>query len=339
MSAPQNASVAIVGSTGLVGTTVLECLKETKFPVDTNQLKLFGSSRSAGKNISTPWGDRVVEEFSAENCGADFIFLCVSGEFAKKYGQELSKKGIVIDNSSAWRQDPSVPLLVPEINQNAATGKTLIANPNCTTAILLMALAPLSKAFGLERVLVSTYQAASGAGLAAMQELETQTTAFLAGKPLPTQEFAFPLAFNLIPQIDSFQENRYTREEMKVTWETRKILELPELPISCTAVRIPTFRAHAESVTVQTKKPVDLKALKEIWERSPGLEVCDNPAEKIYPMPLTATKKSAIEVGRLRHSLIWGKYGVEFFVCGDQLLRGAALNAVLIAHGKYQEQK
>jgi aspartate-semialdehyde dehydrogenase len=223
-------------------------------------------------------------------------------------------------------------LVVPEINGDETKKSKLIANPNCTTAILLMALWPLHKLFGLKRVIVSTYQAASGAGQPGMDELTEGTLAWLQGEKVTNSIFAHPLPFNVIPQIDVFLDNGYTKEEMKVTWETRKICNLPDdFPLSCTAVRIPTIRAHSESVVIETEKPVDVAAARQAIIDAPGVVLADNPEMKEYPMPSKATGQYDIQAGRIRKNLVFGDYGLEFFVCGDQLLRGAALNAVLVA--------
>lgn len=226
-----------------------------------------------------------------------------------------------------------VPLVVPEINGECTKGAKLIANPNCTTAIGLMALWPLHKLFKLKKVIMSTYQASSGAGQPGMDELKEGTRAVLSGEREVAENkiFAHPLPFNVIPHIDKFQENGYTKEEMKVTWETRKICGLPDdFPVSCTAVRIPTYRAHSETIIVETEEPVDLEAARKALAETPGLELVDDVDNLKYPMPLTATGKYDVEVGRLRKSIVFDN-GLEFFVCGDQLLRGAALNAVLVA--------
>lgn len=326
-------NIAIIGASGVVGQEVLNCLSQLSFPTDRARLTLFTSARSAGQSTSTPFGEMAYTEFSVEAAqAADIIFLCVDGDFARQHAHQLSAKGaVVIDQSSAFRYDDSVPLVVPEINANAIGNAKLIANPNCTTAILAMALHPLYEAFGLKRVIVSTYQATSGGGLAAMNELEEQTKNYLAGETVTCDKFAHPIPFNLIPQIDAFQENGFTKEEMKVTWETQKIFAEPELKLSCTAVRIPTFRAHAESVTIETEKPVTPKAAQEILFKVEGLEVVDDTEKLLYPMPINCTEKFDVEVGRLRQSLVFDDHGLDFFVCGDQLLRGAALNAVKIA--------
>ena len=322
--------IAICGITGAVGQETLTCLKELNITFD--KLSLFASARSAGQSIETPFGSKTIEEFSVEVAqDHDFIFLCVGGDFSKEYAHVLSEKGgIVIDNSSAFRYDNDVPLIVPEINPQAIGESKLIANPNCTTAILGVALYPLYKAFGLKKVIVSTYQATSGGGVEAMNELKEQTRNYLAGKEVTNEKFVHPIPFNIIPQIDVFQDNLYTKEEMKVTWETRKIFGIPDLKISCTAVRIPTFRAHAESVTIETEKPVSVEAARDVLVAALGVKLVDDPEKFQYPMPLTATESFDVEVGRIRKNEVFGDYGLDFFVCGDQLLKGAALNTVQI---------
>ncbi|CAM9123563.1 unnamed protein product [Phaeothamnion confervicola] len=296
---------------------------------------LFSSARSAGKVKTTALGDVTIQEFTlnaARQC--DFVFLAVDGDFAKEWAPKIAEGSgpIVIDNSSAWRYDPDVPLVVPEINLAAAKGKKLIANPNCTTSIALMALYPLHIEFGIKRCIISTYQAASGAGAPGMQELLDETRKFMAtGEKPGNKVFAHPLPLNVIPHIDRFQDNMYTKEEMKVTWETRKILNLPNLPVSCTCVRIPTLRAHSEAITLETLRPVDATRAREVLAAAPGVRLVDDPAANRYPMPLTATGSYDVEVGRVRANVVFGDCGLDLFVCGDQLLRGAALNAVLIA--------
>jgi aspartate-semialdehyde dehydrogenase len=238
----------------------------------------------------------------------------------------------VVDNSSAFRLEDDVPLVVPEVNASAIGDARLIANPNCTTAIAVVALAPLHKAFGIKRVIVSTYQATSGAGAEGMAELERETRRVLVdGEKAQNEVFAHPIAFNVIPHIDTFQPNGYTKEEMKVVWETRKIMGLPNLPVSCTAVRIPTMRVHAEAITIETERPVTPEAAREVLRAAAGVKVVDDVANKLYPMPLTATGQDDCEVGRIRQNLVFGDHGLDLFVCGDQLLKGAALNAVQIA--------
>lgn len=323
--------VGVIGATGAVGMEMVRVLHDRKFPV--GELHLFASERSSGKKIATPFGEIEVELFSVEAAREmDFVFLAVSGDFATEFAPQIAAEGgaIVIDNSSAFRYDEKYPLVIPEINPQEAKKSRLIANPNCTTAILAVALYPLHKNFGVKRAIVSTYQATSGAGAEGMAELENETKKYLAGEPVKNEIFAHPIPFNLIPHIDKFQENGYTKEEMKVTWETRKIFGEPEFKLSCTAVRIPTFRAHSESCTIETEKPITPEAAREILRKAPGVKVVDDTAKLEYPMPLNATKKYDVEVGRIRASLVF-EHGLDFFVCGDQLLKGAALNAVQIA--------
>jgi aspartate-semialdehyde dehydrogenase len=324
--------VGVIGATGAVGKELVEVLGKRRFPV--TKLHLFASTRSAGQTLPTPWGETRIEAFTPEVArGLDLALLAVSGDFAKAHARALSASGVaVVDNSSALRLEEDVPLVVPEVNAEAIGGNRLIANPNCTTAILVVALEPLRRAFGLKRVIVSTYQAASGAGAEGMAELERETRrVLLEGGPAGHEVFAHPLAFNVIPHIDSFQPNGYTREEMKVVWESRKIMGLPDLAISCTAVRIPTFRVHAESVTIETERPVTPEAAREVLAAAPGVKVVDDVANKVYPMPLTATGQDEVEVGRIRANPVFGDRGLDLFLCGDQLLKGAALNAVQIA--------
>lgn len=335
MSLNMAVSVGIVGATGAVGKEIVGCLENRDFDVST--LRIFGSERSAGNKVNTKFGEVDVELFDvakAREC--DVVFLAVDGDFALEHAKAISEGddgAVVIDNSSAFRYMKDVPLVVPEINGECTKGAKLIANPNCTTAIGLMALWPLHKLFKLKKVIMSTYQASSGAGQPGMDELKEGTRAVLSGEREVAENkiFAHPLPFNVIPHIDKFQENGYTKEEMKVTWETRKICGLPDdFPVSCTAVRIPTYRAHSETIIVETEEPVDLEAARKALAETPGLELVDDVDNLKYPMPLTATGKYDVEVGRLRKSIVFDN-GLEFFVCGDQLLRGAALNAVLVA--------
>jgi len=328
-------NVGVVGATGAVGKEIVGVLEKRAFPV--GKLRIFGSERSAGREIDTQFGRVTVELFresSAREC--DVVFLAVDGDFSLKHAEAIcegSDGAVVIDNSSAFRYREGIPLVVPEINADATRGKKLIANPNCTTAIGLMAIWPLHKLFGLQKMVMSTYQAASGAGQPGMDELMEGTRSVLSGEREVAENkiFAHPLPFNVIPHIDKFQENGYTKEEMKVTWETRKIMDLPDdFPVSCTAVRIPTSRAHSESIVAIFDKPVDVALARKALEEAPGVKLVDDVANLKYPMPLTATGQYDVEVGRLRKNIAFGN-ALEFFVVGDQLLRGAALNAVVVA--------
>mmetsp|Transcript_39453 Transcript_39453/g.82661 ORF Transcript_39453/g.82661 Transcript_39453/m.82661 type:complete len:434 (+) Transcript_39453:83-1384(+) len=326
--------VGIVGSSGAVGQEMLKCLEGRNFP--TKKVRLF-AKRAAGTVVKSAFGDITVEPFSLEAAReCEVVLMAVSGDFSKEFSPQISggpKNTCVIDNSSAWRMDPDVPLVVPEINGGKNSEAPLVANPNCTTAIGAMALWPLHQKYGLKKVIMSTYQAASGAGAEGMAELESGLAAYAKEGAVPEPEFfAHQLPFNVIPHIDAFQENGYTKEEMKVTWELQKIFGLPDsVKVSCTAVRVPTLRAHSESITIETEKPIDPAGARELLSSSLGVKVVDTPEDLKYPMPLNATGEYDVEVGRIRQSLIFGDHGLEFFVSGDQLLRGAALNAVLIA--------
>ncbi|OSQ50417.1 aspartate-semialdehyde dehydrogenase [Thalassospira alkalitolerans] len=326
----ENLHVGVIGATGAVGVELINVMFDRNFPV--GELTLFASERSAGKTMETKYGTKTIALFSVEEAKqCDIVFLAVSGDFAKEFAPQIAKGALVIDNSSAFRMDDDVPLIVPEINGALAKTAKLIANPNCTTAIAAVALWPLHQAFGLKKVIVSTYQAASGAGQPGMNELREGLAAGLEGKPVSAEVFAHPLAFNVIPHIDSFQENGYTREEMKVTWETRKIFGEPNLAVSCTAVRIPIERTHSEAIVIETEKVVTPAAAREALAKAKGVKLVDDPANNVYPMPINATKQYDVEVGRIRTNLIFGDHGLELFVAGDQLLKGAALNAVQIA--------
>jgi aspartate-semialdehyde dehydrogenase len=323
--------IGIIGATGAVGAEMIKVLHDRNFPI--SELHLFASERSAGKKIDTPFGEKEVELFSVDAAKKmDFVFLAVGGDFAKEFAPQIATTdgAIVIDNSSAFRYDDAIPLIVPEINSASAKDAKLIANPNCTTAILAVALYPLYKKFGVKRAIISTYQATSGAGSPGMNELIAQSKNYLADNEVTNETFAHQIPFNLIPHIDKFQENGFTKEEMKVTWETRKIFDNEDLKISCTAVRIPTLRAHAEACTIETEQPITPKDAREVLSNAPGVKIVDDTENNKYPMPLNATKKYNVEVGRIRSSLVF-ENGLDFFVCGDQLLKGAALNAIQIA--------
>jgi len=327
--------IGIVGSSGAVGKEMLKVLQDRNFPAD--KTRLF-ANRAAGQTVKTEHGDIVVEKFSVEAAQeCEVVLMAVSGDFSKEFSHQVTggpKKTQVIDNSSAFRMTEGIPLVIPEINGNKDTmSAPLVANPNCTTAIGAMALWPLHQKYGLKKVLMSTYQSASGAGAEGMDELLEGHAAYVKeGAVSKPKFFAHQLPFNVIPQIDAFQENGYTKEEMKVAWELKKIFQLPDTcTVACTAVRVPTMRAHSESITIETEAPIDPNEARELLRGAPGVEVVDDPATLAYPMPLNATGQDDVLVGRIRQSLVFGKHGLEFFVSGDQLLRGAALNAVLIA--------
>lgn len=321
-------NIGIVGATGAVGQELLKIL--TSKNKNDYQLHCYASANSAGKTIKVGAVEILVEEFSLEKTSiCDVVFLCVSGEFSLKYAEEMAKNSFVIDNSSAFRYHDNVPLLVPPVNGRDYAGEKLIANPNCSSAIALVVLAPLHNRYDIEHVIVSTYQAASGAGLPAINELKSNINNFIDYKEDTNSEYFYhDLAFNVVPQVDKFENNRYTKEEMKVVWEIQKVLNSPVIKISTTAVRVPVLRSHAESITLKLKKPVNnITEVHTLLNNAKGVEVRDDIVNSIYPMPATSTYKNAVEVGRIRHNLIYGEYGLDLFVSGDQLLRGAALNA------------
>ena len=322
--------VGILGATGMVGRELLKVLFDRNFPIAS--LRLYASSRSEGKKIETPLGDITIENAdNADYSQLDIAFFAIGGGWPKENAQKATDAGcIVIDNSSTFRYTKDVPLIIPEINPEAIGDAKLIANPNCTTAIAAIPLWQIYKNFGLKKVIISTYQATSGAGNGGMVELETETRKVLNGEKASNEIFAHPIPFNVIPHIDKFQENKYTKEEMKVVWETHKIFGDANIPISCTCVRIPTMRTHSESIVVETEKPVSPEKVRGIFEKTKGIVVKDDIENNVYPMPITASEKYDVEVGRIRQNLIFGDYGLEFFVAGDQILKGAALNAVQI---------
>jgi aspartate-semialdehyde dehydrogenase len=322
--------VGIMGATGVVGQHLLDVLHRRQFPLES--LRLFASIRSEGKTIDTPFGRITVENAdSADYSKLEMAFFAIGGGWPKENAPKATAAGcVVIDNSSTFRYDPEIPLIIPEINPHAIGSAKLIANPNCTTAIAAIPLWVIYQNFGLNKVFISTYQATSGAGDKGMFELETETRKVLNGEEAGHETFVHPIPFNLIPHIDVFQENSYTKEEMKVVWETRKIFGDNTIPISCTCVRIPTMRAHSESIVVETKKPISPDEVRQLLSKTSGVKVKDDIKANVYPMPINASKQFDVEVGRIRQNLIFGSYGLEFFVCGDQLLKGAALNAVQI---------
>ena len=330
-------NVAILGATGAVGQEFLNLIEERNFPFA--NLKLLASKRSAGKVISLGGKDYVVEEATEDSFKDVQIALFAGGSASKTYAPAAVRAGaVVIDNSSTFRMDPEVPLVVPEVNPEAiARHKGIIANPNCSTIIMVMALKPLYNVAPIKRIVVSTYQAVSGGGKEAMAELEQQVQDIAAGRPataniLPGAALAkhYQIAFNLIPQIDVFKDNLYTKEEMKMIDETRKILSAPELRITATTVRVPVYRSHAESVNVEFSSAISVSRAKEALAGFPGVIVRDNPAEMEYPMPLFTSGKNDVEVGRIRQDDSV-EHGLNFWVCGDQIRKGAALNALQIA--------
>ena len=323
--------VGIVGATGAVGQELIDLLFGRNFPM--KSLTLLASARSAGKKIQTPGGELTVEEAKPESFeNLDIAIFSAGGSVSLSLVPEAAKRGCVaIDNSSAFRMDPNVPLVVPEVNADAIKNhRNIIANPNCTTAISLMALYPLHREFGLKRFFASTDQAVSGTGVKAMEELKNQVRAFAENKKLEASVYPYQIAFNALPHVDVFLENGYTKEEMKMLNETRKIMGLPNVQCSTTCVRVPVMRAHSIAINAEFENPVSVEKAREAIAGFPGAELDDNPSEKKYPMPLFYQKKVKCGVGRIRRDLAF-ENGLSFWVVGDQLWKGAALNAVQIA--------
>jgi len=321
-----------VGATGVVGQELIRLLKVRNFPQEL--LRCFASSRSAGKQIEVEGLFYEVEETSPDIFEElDLAFFATSSALSRELAPEaVSRQCVVIDCSSAFRQDPEVPLVVPEINADAARRhRGILANPNCSIAITLMGLYPLHQAFGLSRVICSTYQAVSGAGVEAMRELDAQVRAWSEGikGPEPSAIPGHPIAFNLVPQVDVFGEDGYSGEERKMLHEARKILDFPELRFSATCVRVPVFRAHSIAVHAEFKKPVTVARAREAIDSFEGAVLCDEPENRVYPTPLQFTEKLQCGVGRIRVDSALDN-GLAFFVSGDQLWKGAALNAVQI---------
>ena len=326
-----NPHVAIVGASGAVGVEMIRTLERRNFPV--GSLRLLASKRSAGKSLNFREETLAIEELTLSSFeGVDIALFSAGGGISKEWGPEAVKAGaVVVDNSSAFRLDASVPLVVPEINaQDALSHQGIIANPNCTTAITLMALYPLHQAFGVERVFASTYQAVSGTGAQAIVELENQVRQLSQGEDVSPEVYPHQIAFNVLPHVDSFLAEGYTREEMKLENEGRKIMHHPSFRASVTCVRVPVYRAHSIAISAEFQQPVDLQRAQDILSRAPGLDVVDDPQQNQYPLPLLASGKDHCQVGRLRVDCALDN-GLCFWVAGDQLLKGAALNAVQIA--------
>lgn len=327
-----NPHVAIVGATGAVGVEMLLCLEQRNFPV--GKLKLLASARSAGRRMIFRGEEIVIEELTHDSFkGVDIALFSAGGGISKEFGPSAAAAGaVVIDNSSAFRMDDQVPLVVPEINPAAAKYRPrgIIANPNCTTIISLMALAPLHQAFGLKAIIASSYQAVSGSGAQGIIELEEQIKAITSDTPFTPKVYPRQIAFNVIPQVDVFTENGYTKEEMKMQDEGRKILDLPALKVSCTCVRVPVYRSHSVSITAQFERPVTPDAARAAYDGKSGIEVVDDPANKVFPVPLDTTGKDDCLVGRIRTNLVL-ENALDLWVVGDQVRKGAALNAVQIA--------
>lgn len=328
-------NVAVLGATGAVGQQMLACLAEQDFPV--GDLKLLASARSAGKVVQFKGEDVVIEKArDAAFDGVDIVLGAAENDIAKRFVPVAREKGAVtVDNSSAYRLDDDVPLVIPEVNpEDVAKHTGIIANPNCATIIGLVAVNPLHRLGGIKRMVVSTYQAASGAGVGGLRELEAQMARLAAGESVEDPKaFAYQLACNLIPQIGGFDEAGYTSEEMKMQNEGRKIMHLPDLRVNCTCVRVPVMRSHSESITLEFEREVGVEAAREALAAAPGVKLVDDPAAQAYPMPLDTTDQDLIAVGRIREdvSAAPGAHGLTLWCCGDQIRKGAATNAVQIA--------
>lgn len=324
--------VAIVGASGAVGQEFLKVLEERNFPMD--ELVLFGSSRSAGRKY--PFKGKEIEvkllQHNDDFKDIDIVFASAGASTSKEFEKTITKYGaVMIDNSSAFRMDADVPLVVPEVNAADAkdSPRGVIANPNCTTIQMVVCLKAIEDLSHVKRVHVATYQAASGAGAVAMQELEQQYRQVLAGEPVTVSKFQYQLAYNLIPQVDVFMENDYTKEEMKMYNETRKIMH-SDVQVSATCVRVPSLRSHSEAVWAETERPISVAEAKAAFEKADGVVVMDDPANKQYPMPLFLAGKDPVYIGRIRKDLA-NENGITWWQVGDQIRKGAALNAVQIA--------
>ncbi len=323
--------VAVVGATGAVGQTTLRILDERKFPV--KELRVFASERSVGKTVPFKGEKITVEKVGPEAFkGVDVAFFSAGSAQSKEYAPQAVKAGaVVVDKSSAFRMDPTVPLVVPEINAHAVKGhRGIVACPNCTTVVTVMPLKPLHEVGRLRRVIATSFQAVSGAGVNGVEELRNQTLAWTRGEAITPKHFLHQIAFNVIPHIDRFGEGGYTGEELKLVNEIRKILELPDLAVSPTTVRVPVFTAHSIAVNAETEVKVTAERAREAFAAFPGLQLWDEPAENRYPMPVTVEGRDDCFVGRVREDLSLPN-GLNFWVVGDQLRKGAALNGIQIA--------
>ncbi len=333
-------TIAIVGASGAVGQELLRVLEQRQFPL--TKLRLFGSSRSAGQTYLFRGEPHTVELLQHNDAfrGVDIAFASAGASVSREYADDITRFGaILIDNSSAFRMDEDVPLVVPEVNAQDALcrPRNIIANPNCTTIQMVVALQALERVSHIRRVHVATYQAASGAGAQAMAELETQYRQVLSGEPVTVRKFQHQLAYNVIPHIDVFTDNGYTKEEMKMYNETRKIMH-SDIQVSATCVRVPSLRAHSEAVWVETEQPIGVARAREAFSTSPGCVLMDNPQQNEYPMPLYLSGQDPVYIGRIREDLT-NPCGLNFWCVSDQIRKGAALNAVQIAEWLLQNEK
>jgi aspartate-semialdehyde dehydrogenase len=326
-------NVAIAGATGAVGNQMIICLEEMDFPV--KSLKLLASSRSVGKQLEFKGAKISVEELTENSfAGMDIAIFSAGGGTSKTFAPLAAKSGcVVVDNSSAWRMDPKVPLVVPEVNPHAVsqyTNKGIIANPNCSTIQMVVPLFPLHREYGIKRIVVSTYQAVSGTGKKAVDELDSQTRALLNFKDFEKKVYPHAIAFNCLPHIDTFLDNGYTKEEMKMVDETRKILQDDTIGVTATTVRVPVYYGHSESINIETKSKIYASEVKSILKTMPGIKVVDDPKRNLYPMAIDAAGQDLILVGRIREDESIAN-GINMWVVADNIRKGAATNAVQIA--------
>jgi aspartate-semialdehyde dehydrogenase len=324
-------NVAILGATGAVGQTMIKVLEERNFPV--NEIKFLASERSAGKEVEY-YGMKYKVEAVCEEAfeNVDIALFSAGGERSKKWAPIAASKGVVvIDNSSAFRMDPEVPLVVPEVNpEDVKWHKGIIANPNCSTIQMVVALYPIHKVKKIKRIIVATYQAVSGAGATAIEDLQLETKAVMEGKYFYPRALPHHIAFNVIPRIDNFEPNGYTKEELKMINETRKIMHEPDIKVSPTCVRVPVYVGHSEAVTIETREPITAEEAREILKNAPGVVVEDDPFNNVYPTPIEVAGKDDVFVGRIRKDLGF-ENGLSMWIVGDNLRKGAATNAVQIA--------
>lgn len=324
-------NVAILGATGAVGQTMIKVLEERNFPV--NEIRFLASERSAGKEVEY-YGMKYKVEAVCEEAfeNVDIALFSAGGERSKKWAPIAASKGaVVIDNSSAFRMDPEVPLVVPEVNpEDVKWHKGIIANPNCSTIQMVVALYPIHKVKKIKRIIVATYQAVSGAGATAIEDLELETKAVMEGKYFYPRALPHHIAFNVIPRIDNFEPNGYTKEELKMINETRKIMHEPDIKVSPTCVRVPVYVGHSEAVTIETQEPITAEEAREILKNAPGVVVEDDPFNNVYPTPIEVAGKDDVFVGRIRKDLGF-ENGLSMWIVGDNLRKGAATNAVQIA--------
>ena len=331
MNKKEKYNISVVGATGAVGRRMLSTLEERNFPVA--RLTALASARSAGQTLPFRGQDIEVMELKADSFkGVDIALFSAGGSISKQYAPIAVESGcVVIDNSSAWRMDKEVPLIVPEVNPSALGEKwRIIANPNCSTIQMVVALKPIHDKYRIRRVVVSTYQSVSGSGQKAIEELKQQSRDVLDGKPAQCNVYPHQIAFNCLPHIDVFQENGYTKEEIKMVNETHKILEDDTIEVSPTAVRVPVIYSHSEAINVETEQPMNVKEVKELLSLSPGISVVDNPDQNEYPLAVNASGSGDVVVGRIRGDLTRAN-AINFWVVSDNLLKGAAYNAVQIA--------